>query len=415
MGYNVVMEKKILTLAIVGGGAAGLTLACALSKQLNTIAVFERGERVGRKLSATGNGQGNITNVRAKEERYFSCSAKGALRAKDAIQVFDETHLTTFYREKGVLLLPDLRGRVYPASKQASSLTDALRFTLSSRQIPVYTNTQIVRLEKERGIFRLTAQTPDGEKIFYAENVALCTGGKAAKNFGTDGTAYALAQSFGHTLTPLYPSLVQCKTDTKDIKTLKGIRIADGVLTAQMATEKVRVQGDILFTDYGVSGDATFRLSAFFAHELEASEVTLGIDFLPSLEEQTIYKTLQEKATAYPDLPTGELLFGIVNNQVGRAVMRRAGGDLKRAAALLKNFTLRVNGTLGFDYAQVTKGGIPLEETDENLQSRKVSGLYFAGEILDVDGQCGGFNLQWAYASAQTVAAAILQKTRGQV
>ena len=415
MVYNVIMEKKILTLAIVGGGAAGLTLACALSKQLNTIAVFERGERVGRKLSATGNGQGNITNARAKEERYFSCHAEGALRAKDAIQVFDETHLTAFYREKGVLLLPDLRGRVYPASKQASSLTDALRFTLSSRQIPVYANTQIVRLEKEQGVFRLTAQTPDGEKTFYAERVALCTGGKAAKNFGTDGTAYALAQSFGHTLTPLYPSLVQCKTDTKDIKTLKGIRIADGVLTAQTAKEKVRVQGDILFTDYGVSGDATFRLSAFFAHELQSGEVTLGIDFLPSLDEQTIYKTLQEKATAYPDLPTGELLFGIVNNQVGRAVMRRAGGDLKMAATLLKNFTLRVNGTLGFDYAQVTKGGIPLEETDENLQSRKVSGLYFAGEILDVDGQCGGFNLQWAYASAQTVATAILQKARGQV
>ena len=409
------MERKVLTLAVIGGGAAGLTLACALSEQLKNIAVFERGDRVGKKLSATGNGQGNITNEKASVTPYFSHTQKGALRAESAIQVFDETHLKAFYAEKGVLLLPDERGRVYPAGKQASSLTDALRFTLEKNQVPVYTQARVTRLEKKDGIFVLTVQTADMERLFYAESVALCTGGKAAKNFGTDGSSYALAQSFGHTLTPLCPSLVQLKTETKDIKTLKGIRVADGVLSADYNGERLSIQGDILFTDYGVSGDAVFRLSAFVAEKVQADGVTLSIDFLPSIDEKTLYQTLQEKAKAYPNLPASELLFGIVNNQIGRAVMRRAEGDIKKAASLLKKFTLRANGTLGFDYAQVTKGGIPLEETDENLQSKKAKGLYFAGEILDIDGQCGGFNLQWAYASAQTVATAILQKTRGQV
>ena len=189
-----------MQLAIVGGGAAGLMLACAISKQNTSLAVFERGERVGRKLSATGNGQGNITNLSASAERYFSSSAEGEEKAKRAIQVYDETCLTAFFEELGVLLSADARGRVYPASKQASALTDALRFTLSSRQIPVHTDTQIVRIEKKKGVFCLTARTVNGEECFYAENVALCTGGKAAKNFGTDGSAYALAQAFGQYL-----------------------------------------------------------------------------------------------------------------------------------------------------------------------------------------------------------------------
>ncbi len=415
MVYNVVMKTNTIQLAVVGGGAAGLMLACETSKQNISIAVFERGERVGKKLSATGNGQGNITNLHASNERYFSSTAAGEEKAKHIIQVYDESKLKAFFEDLGVLLTADARGRVYPASKQASSLTDALRFTLSARNVPIYTNAQIVRIEKQKDVFCLTAKTADGEEKFYAQNVALCTGGKAAKNFGTDGSAYALAQAFGHTLTPLYPSLVQCKTDAKECKTLKGIRVADGVLTATTKKETIRVQGDILFTDYGVSGDAVFRLSCFFADQLQNGGVTLSIDFLPDVSEQTLYQTLVQKQRKYPALPTEELLFGIVNNQVGRAVMRRAGGDLQKAVRYIKAFTMNATGTLGFDYAQVTKGGIPLTETDDHLQSAFANGFYFAGEILDVDGQCGGFNLQWAFASAQTVATAILEKTRGQV
>ena len=239
----------------------------------------------------------------------------------------------------------------------------------------------------------------------------LCAGGKAAKNFGTDGNAYALAKKFGHTITPLYPSLVQLKTDTAHIKTLKGIRINDGVLKARIKNGNVTtVQGDIIFTDYGVSGDAVFRLSAFIADEIESGRCFLSLDFLPQYTEEEIYSLLQAKQAAFPDTAVGELLFGVVNNQVGRAVMRRAENDLREGARLVKAFPLVVTGSLGFDYAQVTKGGIPLNEVTEDLESNLQKSLYFAGEILDVDGQCGGFNLQWAYASARTVAKAIEDK-----
>ena len=181
-------------------------------------------------------------------------------------------------------------------------------------------------------------------------------------------------------------------------------------MTARALGKEYALQGDIIFTDYGVSGDAVFRLSAFIADKIADGKTELSIDFLPTTDEESILSLLQSKQNTYPNMDKTELLFGVVNNQIGRAVMRRAGGDIRKAASLVKNFSLTVTGSLGFDYAQVTKGGIPLAETDKNLQSRLADGLYFAGEILDIDGQCGGFNLQWAYASARTVGAAISAK-----
>ena len=418
MVYNGNMNGTKIKTAIVGGGASGLMLAALLAENGDNILVLERGERVGRKLSATGNGQGNITNLAVTETEYFSSVPTGAERARALLSAFDHRALTAFFERLGVLLLPDERGRVYPAGRQASALTDALRFYLADAGVRTAANACVVAIEKRDRGFYLTAKTERGTQGYEAENVVLCTGGKAAKNFGTDGSAYVLATKLGHTVTPLTPSLVQLKTDTAHTKTLKGIRAADAELTAHW-TEKgekkaTSLQGDVIFTDYGVSGDAVFRISAFVTDKTEKG-VTLTIDFLPAFTEEKIYATLTEKRRTFPSLAQTELLGGIVNNQIGRAVMKRAGGDIREAALLVKAFPLRVTGTLGFDYAQVTKGGVPLAVVDENLQSKLVKGLYFAGEILDIDGQCGGFNLQWAYSSACAVARAIGTKTRGQV
>ncbi len=402
------MER--IKVAIIGGGAAGLFLANALSNT-EGVTLFERGERLGRKLSATGNGQGNLTNHAVCGAEYFSVGG-GQERAAALISAFDNTSLTDFFAARGVLCAADERGRVYPSSRQASALTDALRFGLEEKGISVRLQTQVASLEKGKGGFWLTL-SQSGERVF-AEKVVLCTGGKAAKNFGTDGSAYALATGLGHSVTPLYPSLVQLKTDTAHIKTLKGIRINGGVIRAVTPTRSLSVRGDIIFTDYGISGDGVFGLSAFLAAEIPTGECKLRLDFLPAFTREEIYRAMAEKRAAFPNLPVGELLFGVVNNQVGRAVMKMANGDLKRAAELVKAFPLTVTGSLGFDYAQVTKGGIPLAEVTKELESKFAAGLYFAGEMLDIDGQCGGFNLQWAYSSARTVAQAI-DEGRGQV
>ncbi len=411
IGYNRDMEKS--KLAIIGGGAAGLILANSLPNIEGTV-LLERGERLGRKLSATGNGQGNLTNLTADSAEYFSVSGGHHAAVKSAVEKYGSQDMQRFFASLGVPCSADERGRVYPASRQASSLTDALRFALEGKGVDVRTQSRVTDLKKQKEGFLLTVEGEAGSYSLLAERVVLCAGGKAAKNFGTDGSAYGLATGLGHTLTKLYPSLVQLKTDIAPIKGLKGIRVNGGVLRAYTPTRSLSAQGDIIFTDYGVSGDGVFRLSAFLAAEIPAGECRLELDFLPALSKEEIYRCLCAKRERYPQLPVSELLFGIVNNQLGRTILRLAVGDLHKAATLVKAFPLSVAGSLGFDYAQVTKGGIPLAEVDEGLESRLTAGLYFAGEILDVDGQCGGFNLQWAYSSARVVAETIA-KEWGQV
>ncbi len=407
------MEK--IRLAVIGGGASGLILVNALAEHnlkngtppFKTV-VFERGERVGKKLSSTGNGQGNVTNSAATSSEYFSSDASSQKKISAILRAYDDKDFGAFWARRGVLLIHDERGRAYPAGRQASALTDALRFYAAEKGVELRTSAHVTDIRKGADGFVLTYQREGQTHTCQAETVALCVGGKAAKNFGTDGTSYALAQNFGHTVTPLSPSLVQLKTDVTHIKTLKGIRVNNGGLRAKTPSGEYAVRGDIIFTDYGVSGDAVFRISAFIAGQgLADGKAQLFIDFLPEYTEADLLSAMQEKRKTYTSIDNNELLFGVVNNQIGRAVLRRAEGDIKKAAHLVKNFPLTVTGSLGFDYAQVTKGGIPLSETDESLQSVLVEGLYFTGEVLDVDGQCGGFNLQWAYSSACTVAAAL--------
>ena len=408
------MEK--ISIAIIGGGAAGLFLANALSQaeQLKgaKVTLFERGERLGRKLSATGNGQGNLTNRSVTTAEYFSSEPTLLSRVSRIIAEYDDKRMESCLLKMGLFLATDERGRVYPSGRQASAVTDALRFSLANTQTEILLKTQVTELRKEGKRFALTAVCEGEKRVYCADFVVLCAGGKAAKNFGTDGTAYALAEGFGHTVTPLYPSLVQLKTDVTHTKTLKGIRVNDGLLTASYGQKTLSVQGDIIFTDYGISGDAVFRASAFFSDKIEREKVEISIDFLPNFSENEVYALLAQKQKRYPDLPSGELLFGIVNNQIGRAIIKRAGGDIAVAAKLVKAFSLTAKGTLGFDYAQVTKGGVRMSETTEGLESVKASGLYFAGEILDVDGQCGGFNLQWAFASAHEVAKHLVEQVK---
>ena len=397
--------------AIIGGGASGLFLATALQTTEKTV-LFERNDRVGKKLSSTGNGQGNITNRLASKTKYFSVEDSGKNLAENLLCAADENSVIEHFKKLGVLLSADNRDRVYPTSRQASALTDALRFSVVQKGIDVRLSSRVCDLQKVENGFILTVENGGKSYQVRAESVVLCAGGKAAKNFGTDGTAYALAQKYGHSVTKLYPSLVQLKTDVTHTKTLKGIRINDGGLTAYLPDgSHISLGGDIIFTDYGVSGDAVFRISAYIADKISAG-VRLEIDFLPQLSQQDILQALEDKKAAFPDLPDGELLFGIVNNQVGRAVMKRANGDIRKAASLVKAFPLTVTGSLGFDYAQVTKGGISMSEVTESLESCFVPGLYFAGEILDVDGPCGGFNLQWAYSSAMQVAKSLNQREK---
>ncbi|MCD7728549.1 MAG: aminoacetone oxidase family FAD-binding enzyme [Clostridia bacterium] len=378
--------------AIVGGGASGLAVAAMLSEKTKlSITVVESCARAGKKLAASGNGQGNVSNAHMSADKYFGGGAKLAL---DILSGYGDSWKYLFYGK----FTCDSQGRIYPAGKQASALTDCLLKRLKNGGVNLITGEKVVKIDGS-DVFLLKLS---GGEIIKSRYVVLCTGGKAQKQFGTDGSSYALAEKFGHKVTALYPSLVQLKTDTSDIKTLRGIR-ADCIVTAFVNNSKVAdFRGDVIFTEYGVSGNAIFNISAYVA---DKKGVSLELDFAPDFTTEDIENDiLLKKSRGYED---SELLACTLNNQIGRAVIKRSGNNVKKIAYTVKHFALLVTGSLGFDYAQVTKGGIDISGVKDNLESRYKDNLFFAGEILDVDGACGGYNLTWAFASAAKVAAEI--------
>lgn len=398
---------------IVGGGASGMFCALRLAESgVKDVLLLERNDRLGRKLSATGNGQGNVTNTAMSAEHYFSGDAG---RVASVLARFGAEDLIGALSALGGIFLSDAVGRVYPASRQAASVTDLLRFALEGR-VEVRTGVRVLSARRDGALFSVRT---DGGKEFRGRALVLACGGKAAPHFGTDGSGYGLARAFGHTVTPLRPSLVQLKTEQTYIRGLKGVRadcavrLLPGAAAAKgMPASKgdVCLRGDLLFTDYGVSGDVIFRLSAF----CREGDV-LSVDFLPDCAPSAVAAAIRGKAERYPQMRGEDLLRGIVNSAVGKCLAKYSAnapfsqdrGLADRLAACVKDFRLPVVGSLGFDYAQVTKGGVPLGEVDDDLMSRRAEGLYLLGELLDVDGECGGYNLQWAFSCGAVAAAAV--------
>lgn len=380
---------------IVGGGAAGLTCGIHLAENSNLkILIIEAGERAGKKLAATGNGQGNVTNTDMCVNHYRGgnlAAVEKIVNASDGLEPL-----------RPMLFTADGKGRVYPSGKQASALVDALLRKISISGAELKLSAKVTDIKKTlSSVFEITLE--GGEK-YAARHVVLATGGKAQKQFKTDGSAYKLAEKLGHKITPLYPSLVQLKTDTTCTKTLKGIR-TECKVCAVIDGQAVRTEvGDVIFTDYGVSGNAIFYISPAFSSRTGQ----LIIDLLPEFSTEQVDEVLKKRKENYDH---AELLSGLVHNQIGRAVIKRAGANasVQKIVQTLKNFTLEVMGTLGFDYAQVTHGGVDMRDISDDLESKLVKNLYFAGEILDVDGDCGGYNLHWAFTSAKAVSETIIK------
>ena len=381
--------------AVVGGGAAGLTCALELKRGNSNISVvvIDSCDRLGKKLAATGNGQGNVSNTNLSVRNYHGGGAQLAFNVIGGDYKLPE-------RLFNCLFTADGEGRMYPSGRQASALVDSLMRELSMLGARLIHPATVTDVSRFNGAFALTLST--GCPI-CAGAVVLACGGKAQKQFGTNGGSYVLAQKLGHTLTPLVPSLVQLRTDTSHIKTLKGIRVDCKVRAFSGGKLCGGARGDLIFTDYGVSGNAVFKISSVVAG---LDDCSLAIEFLPDVSKEEVERDVRAKlALGYPN---SELLSGTLHNQLGRAVIKRAGGDQDKIASMLKNFVLPVTGTLGFDYAQVTRGGIDCADIGEDMQSKLVKNLYLVGEYLDVDGDCGGYNLLWGFASGVRAAKSML-------
>lgn len=385
---------------IIGGGASGMMAALTASEHADReVLLLERQARTGRKLLSTGNGRCNLSNRELSLEHYHGQSPQFCCYA---LREFGVEETLAYFRSLGLLTVEEAGGRIYPFSNIANSVADVLRLTLEQREnVRMITSCEIEALRKSKGSF--LAQTR--ENSYSAERVIVCAGGAAGAKLGGTESGYHLLAGFGHQRTELRPSLVQLRTDTTYVRSLKGVRCE-----AEVRCGTQRRRGELQFTDYGVSGPVIFELS----RDAAAENAELLLDLLPEVPREELTMLLFERCAALPKLRSEELLIGILHNRLGRTVLRACGceaeapcgtlreGTLRRIAQQVKRFPLHVNGTMGMENAQVTAGGMRTEEFEETtMESKLCRGLYAAGEVLDIDGDCGGYNLQWAWASGR--------------
>ena len=393
------------TVIVIGGGASGIVaaLTAAESKKYRVL-LLERQARIGRKLLATGNGRCNLTNTGAAPENYHGENPSFAV---PALEAFPPEKALAFFHELGLLTQEEYGGRVYPLSNSANSVLDVLRFALDKAGVEQRCSTLVKSIRKEKQGF--TVET-ENERL-HADKLILSCGGAAGAKLGGVMDGYQLAKGLGHKRTGLYPALVQLHTEPEYPRALKGVRVQCSLRLKRKAFLLAKARGELQFTETGVSGPAVFDLSR--AASTGGDGLSLHIALLPQSAGE-LTELLRRRREQYPELPASEILTGMLHNRLGRMLVKYAGlngsaplsslseEELARLSSACLDFTLPVTGTEGFDNAQVTAGG--LRSSDFNartLESRLVPGLFACGELLDIDGDCGGYNLQWAWASGK--------------
>lgn len=417
-------------LIVLGGGAAGMAAAISAARALRgkaDVLLLEHGPRVGKKLLTTGNGRCNLTNLGPLSGHYHG---GGAAFAQTVLTRFPSRKTVSFFESLGLLCREEGEGRVYPYSGQASAVLDLLRMELERlgiRQLLEYHPQRIVQ-QKNRFQIHCTEGTAICRRLIVA------TGGKSSASTGSDGSGYRLLQELGHTVTRIFPALTQIKTDPLLMRPLKGMRCEGAASFLADGTVIRRETGEIQFTEAGLSGICIFQLSRlageFFTlrtvNGMPARQIAVSLDLMPDWEPQALASFLLSRRSSRPEIPLEQFLTGVLNKRVGQTLLKAAGcaplsrpsgsltdSELSRIAALLKGWRFQPNGLSPWNAAQVTAGGVSCREFDPHtMQSRKIPGLYAAGEVLDVDGDCGGFNLQWAWSSGilagQSAAASLL-------
>ena len=393
-----------MRIGIIGGGAAGMAAALAASEYENAqIVLMERQARLGKKLSATGNGRCNLSNLHANEGGYHGDEPGFH---EYALSQYPPEETLEWFSKLGLYTVTEPSGKVYPYSDQANSVVDVLRFSLNCFNTQVLTDFEVMKVKKAGDVFSVTSkdQTLEFDKLIIA------CGGLAGTKLGGTMAGYKLLRSFGHKCTKLRPTLVQVKTSWPGVSALKGVRAnchAAIYHDGQLHRESL---GEIQFTEFGLSGPVIFEISRDACQS--AGDWECRLDFLPDLPAQKLMRPLMMKRNS--NLNAEDLFTGILHNRLGRVIVKEAGlkantsifhlydSQLEEVISLAKDFRVTLTEPLGMDAAQVTAGGIVTNEFDPTtMESKLVPGLYACGEVLDVDGDCGGYNLQWAWSSGR--------------
>lgn len=399
------MDKR--TVAVIGGGAAGMMSAIAAAQCGAKVTVFERNDRVGKKILATGNGKCNFSNLNQDTGNYCS-QAPGRLAAY--LDRFGAADAVSFFQSAG-MMVKDKNGYLYPASEQASTVLDTLRLQMEGLQVHVVTGLKVNDVYRDQS-GKIKVCTENG--AFGFDRGIIACGSKAAPKTGSDGNGYDLARKLGHRVVAPVPALVQLRCMEDGLKSVAGVRAEAQVTLLIDGKEAGEERGELQLTDYGISGIVVFQLSRTVSYALlHNRQVKVKIDFFPGMGEEDYRLLAAGRRLALSDRTAEGFFTGMLNKKLMLLFMKQAGikpdvpaenvpaEQLDKVFDKCRSWELTATGTNSFEQAQVCAGGVSLEEVDENLQSLKTPGIYFAGEILDVDGKCGGYNLQWAWTSGR--------------
>lgn len=418
------MKQKI---AVIGAGAAGMMAAVQAALYGAYVDLYEKNDRIGKKLLMTGNGKCNFSNLALGREAYYG---SGTSFCDIFFKLFGVKETVAFFARNG-MLSKDRNGYLYPMSGQASTVLDVLRILLNRTNVNIHTGVGIKAIYRDETINKLNIKDESGQEKSY-DSVILACGGKAVPSTGSDGSGFILARALGHHITRTVPALVPLYCHESFFKSVAGVR-TDARLTLKIdGKARQSIFGELQLTDRGISGIPVFQFSREAAYALtDGHKVTVEINFLPSLDDEAFQDMFKERwetlcrkgkreENSFKDklceetlckVTIDEFLTGIVNKKLNRLFIKLAGCKQTDIAAALsgekravierlyRHFAVQVVSTGDFQKAQVTAGGIPAKELTENLESIYVPGLYFAGEMIDIDGICGGYNLQWAWTS----------------
>ncbi len=391
---------------IIGGGAAGMTAAIFAAENGADVTILEHTARIGKKILSTGNGKCNFTNQNLSKDDY---NGNHPSFVEVPLMKFRQTAAVDFFEKTGMLAVSKRDGYYYPATGQAATVLNMLRLRLESLGVRILTEEYILQAQKEAdGTFFVKTKT--GQYRF--DKLILACGGNAAPATGSDGSGYKLAKAFGHSIVKPLPVLTYLKSSESSLKELAGVR-TQAKLSLFVGGSLVQTEeGELQLNKDNISGIPVFQLSHNAILVLDRKKkVTVTADLIPDREDGELTKMLMRSAVLYKQLPISEVLGGLLHKKISVAVLRKAGIDFKmrmeviteaqiqRLVSVIRQYTFEITGHPGFEAAQATMGGVDTSEVDENMMSKKVDGLYFAGEILDIDGRCGGYNLQWAWSS----------------
>ena len=396
-----------MKIGIIGGGASGMAAAIAAADCGADVTILEQNDRVGKKILATGNGKCNLSNLDMSEQYYHSDNPERILPILE--QVTPEDTLA-FFHGLG-LMTKEKNGSCYPLCEQAAAVLDVLRFALERRGVSVETGCRVNGAEKKNGRFLVHIGRRESHRQEVFDRIILACGSRAGLKNDTEENGTALAGLFSLKRIPFTPALVQLRCRESCFRALAGVR-CQAEVTLRAGGHAYREYGELQLTEYGISGIPVFQLSRHAAKELKRRKtLPVMIDFLPQISRAEWETALQDRIGKMAGAAAEQFFTGTVHKKIAGVVLKESGispaapvtGMADRrlfdAGMRLKCFPVTVTGTNPFAQAQVCAGGVALTEITDRMEAKRVSGLYVTGELLDADGRCGGYNLQWAWAT----------------